>query len=140
MCPHTIRTVRLTRETFSWKYLLQVRLTRPFIFFATEPTIQLFGLYLAFTYGSMYCEFRETSIKTQQPTNFRTVFLTAIPSIFQDVYGLPVGIAGLHYIPLGIGMYGGTVMLAKIMDRTYAAFKDRAGGVGKPEFRLRKAI
>ena len=68
------------------------------------------------------------------------MFLTAIPSIFQDVYGFSVGIAGLHYIPLGIGMYGGTMILAKIMDKVYSALKDRAGGVGKPEFRLRKTI
>lgn len=67
------------------------------------------------------------------------VFLTAIPSIFQDVYGFSVGIASLHYIPLGIGMYGGAVILAKVMDRSYAALKEKAGGVGKPEFRLREA-
>ena len=69
-----------------------------------------------------------------------TVFLTAIPSIFQDVYGLSVGIAGLHYIPLGLGMYAGSVILAKTMDKTYAVLKKKAGGVGKPEFRLRKTI
>ncbi|KAF9654303.1 MFS polyamine transporter [Thelephora ganbajun] len=102
----------------SWKDLLQVRLIRPFVFFVTEPIIQLFGLYLAFTYGAMY------------------PFLTAIPSIFQDVYGLSVGNAGLHYIPLGIGMYGGAITLSVIMDKTYAALKEKAGGVGKPEFRL----
>ncbi|KAF9787003.1 MFS polyamine transporter [Thelephora terrestris] len=102
----------------SWKHLLQVRLIRPFVFFITEPVIQLFGLYLAFTYGVMY------------------LFLTAIPSIFQDVYGFSVGIAGLHYIPLGIGMYGGAMILSRTMDRTYATLKEKAGGVGKPEFRL----
>ena len=68
------------------------------------------------------------------------MFLTTIPPIFQNVYGFSVGIAGLHYIPLGIGLYAGTVILTKIIDRVYGALKDRAGGVGKPEFRLRKAI
>ena len=67
------------------------------------------------------------------------MFLTAIPSIFQDVYGFSVGIASLHYIPLGIGMYGGTVILAKIMDKVYNFLKEKAGGVGRPEFRLRKS-
>lgn len=66
------------------------------------------------------------------------MFLTAIPSIFQDVYGLTVGIAGLHYIPLGMGMYGGAMVLSRTMDKTYATLKEKAGGVGKPEFRLRK--
>jgi hypothetical protein len=64
--------------------------------------------------------------------------LTAIPSIFQDVYGFSIGIAGLHYIPLAIGMYGGAVILSRTLDRTYASLKEKAGGVGKPEFRLRK--
>lgn len=66
------------------------------------------------------------------------MFLTTIPSIFQDVYGFSIGIASLHYIPLGIGMYGGTMILAKIMDKAYNVLKEKAGGVGKPEFRLRK--
>ena len=35
-------------------------------------------------------------------------------------------------------MYGGAIILAKIMDKAYAALKKRAGGVGQPEFRLRK--
>ena len=29
-------------------------LIRPFVLFATEPIIQLFGLYLAFIYGTIY--------------------------------------------------------------------------------------
>jgi len=37
-------------------------------------------------------------------------------------------------------MYGGAVILSKPMDKTYAALKEKAGGVGKPEFRLRKEI
>lgn len=35
-------------------------------------------------------------------------------------------------------MYAGTMILAKIMDKAYAILKKRAGGVGQPEFRLRK--
>lgn len=30
------------------------------------------------------------------------------------------------------------MVLSKTMDRTYATLKDKAGGVGKPEFRLRE--
>ena len=35
-------------------------------------------------------------------------------------------------------MYMGTLFLSKTMDRTYNSMKERAGGVGKPEFRLRE--
>ena len=87
--------------------------------------------------------YRESQHPNRHPPANRVpnaVFLTSIPSIFQDVYGFSVGIAGLHYIPLGLGMYLGAVILSKTMDRVYAALKEKAGGVGKPEFRLRKAI
>jgi len=32
------------------------------------------------------------------------VFITTIPAIFQDVYHQQVGIAGLHYLALGVGL------------------------------------
>ena len=57
-------SVRLTGNVCSWKDLLQIRLIRPFVFFVTEPTIQLFGLYLAFSYGTMYREFHKMSSST----------------------------------------------------------------------------
>jgi nitrate/nitrite transporter NarK len=66
-----------------------------------------------------------------------TVVLTTIPSIFLGVYQQPVGIAGLHYIALGIGVTGASQLNAKTMDKVYVYFKSRNGGVAKPEFRLR---
>jgi hypothetical protein len=39
-----------------------------------------------------------------------------------------------------MGMYAGAVILAKTMDKTYTGMKEKAGGIGKPEFRLREAI
>ena len=61
-------------DIYRLKDLLQVRLIRPFVFFVTEPTIQLFGLYLAFTYGVMYREFHYAPTSAQQPTEFRTQY------------------------------------------------------------------
>ena len=63
--------VRLTGRACSWEDLLQIRLIRPFVFFVTEPTIQLFGLYLAFSYGTMYRESHKTSTFAKRPTEFR---------------------------------------------------------------------
>lgn len=37
-------------------------------------------------------------------------------------------------------MHTGTVILAKTMDKVYSTLKDKAGGTGKPEFRLRKGV
>jgi len=57
------------RSAYSWKDLLQIRLIRPFVFLVTEPTIQVFGAYLALTYGTMYCKsYKTPAITQQQPT------------------------------------------------------------------------
>jgi hypothetical protein len=66
-----------------------------------------------------------------------SVFITTIPSIFQDVYHERVGIAGLHYLALGVGLTCGSQINARFMDRVYKSLKSRNGGVGRPEFRLR---
>jgi len=66
------------------------------------------------------------------------VFITTIPAIFQDVYHQRVGIAGLHYLALGVGLTVGSQLSALFMDRIYLWLKSRSGGVGKPEFRLRE--
>jgi hypothetical protein len=68
-----------------------------------------------------------------------TVFLTTIPSIFGGVYQQSVGIAGLHYIALGVGVTGASQLNAKTMDKVYVYFKSKNGGVAKPEFRLRSS-
>lgn len=61
-----------------------------------------------------------------------------MPSIFEGAYHETVGIAGLHYIALGIGLYAAAQINARVIDRVYIHFKNKNGGVGEPEFRLRK--
>ena len=60
-----------------------------------------------------------------------------MPSIFEGVYGQPVGIAGLHYIALGVGLSGASQLNARTLDKVYVHLKNKNGGVGKPEFRIR---
>ena len=66
-----------------------------------------------------------------------SVFLTTIPTAFQDVYHERVGIAGLHYLALGLGLLIPAQINARLMDKVYKLLKARNGGVGRPEFRLR---
>ncbi|OSX67243.1 hypothetical protein POSPLADRAFT_1127181 [Postia placenta MAD-698-R-SB12] len=101
-----------------WGEIMQKALVRPFVLFAQEPIIQLFGLYLAFVYGTIYLVF------------------TTLPDIFAYVYHEKVGIASLHYISLGIGLYSASQINARLLDRVYIYFKNRNGGIGEPEFRL----
>ena len=60
-----------------------------------------------------------------------------MPSIFGGVYHESNGIAGLHYLALGIGMMLSSQLNARYMDRIYIYFKEKNNGVGQPEFRVR---
>ncbi|KAI0648903.1 MFS polyamine transporter [Trametes meyenii] len=112
-----IRTVYDSADR-QWKNLIKKALIRPFALFANEPIVQLLGLFMAFIYGTLY------------------LFLTTIPSIFEGVYREPVGIAGLNYIALGVGLTGASQINARLLDRIYKHYQDKNDGVGKPEYRL----
>ncbi|KAG1723456.1 MFS polyamine transporter [Suillus lakei] len=112
-----IRTV-FGGQDRSWRNIMTTALSRPFALFAHEPIVQLLGVYMAYLYGILY------------------LFLTTIPSIFQGVYQQPVGIAGLHYTALGVGLFVASQLNGKTIDKVYVHLKSKNGGVGKPEFRL----
>ena len=61
-----------------------------------------------------------------------------MPSIFTETYHQSVGIAGLNYLALGIGLFCAAQINGRVMDRVYIYFKRRNEGVGEPEFRLRE--
>ncbi|OAX40411.1 MFS general substrate transporter [Rhizopogon vinicolor AM-OR11-026] len=112
-----VRTVFETQDR-SWQIIMIKALTRPFAMFVREPIVQLLSVYMAYLYGIFY------------------LFLTTIPLIFQGKYQQPVGIAGLHYIALGIGVSGASQINARTMDKVYVHLKNKNGGVARPEFRL----
>lgn len=66
------------------------------------------------------------------------VYLNTIPSIYEGVYRESTGIAGLHYLAFGIGLTGASQLNARFMDKIYVHFKNKNGGKGRPEFRLRE--
>ncbi|PSS22698.1 hypothetical protein PHLCEN_2v2995 [Hermanssonia centrifuga] len=115
--PRVVRTVFQTADR-SWKELIVRSLLRPFILFAQEPIIQLFGVYLAFVYGTVY------------------LVLTNIPGIYTNLYHEKIGVVGLHYIALGLGLTLAAQVNSRLLDYTYVRLKKRNGGVGKPEYRL----
>jgi hypothetical protein len=63
-----------------------------------------------------------------------------MPLIFEEggVYNQPAGISSLHYIALGIGITLCSQINARTIDKIYAALKNRNGGAGKPEYRVRE--
>ncbi|KAF8996433.1 MFS polyamine transporter [Cyathus striatus] len=115
------------KQDRSWQSIFKTALSRPLRFFATESIVQLFGLYMAFVYG-LFPLF--TLILHKK------VFLVTIPHIFQETYGERVGVAGLHYIALGIGLTGTSQINSRMYDKIYAYLKNKYGTQGRPEFRL----
>ncbi|KAF8827318.1 hypothetical protein HHX47_DHR5001040 [Lentinula edodes] len=84
---------------------------------------------------------------TGKPTSFSTiyenenrnsVFITTIPGIFTIIYGESIGIMGLNYFALGLGMVFASWMNSRTMDKIYMYFKTRNNGIGEPEYRVRK--
>ncbi|KAI0055615.1 MFS polyamine transporter [Artomyces pyxidatus] len=112
-----VRTVYETADRH-WKAIFAKTMVRPFRLMALEPIIQVFGLYMAFVYGTFY------------------IFLTTLPTIFQRLYHERIGIAGLNYLPLGIGLMLAAQLNARVLDRVYAYLKAKNGGAGRPEYRL----
>ncbi|KAG7447085.1 MFS general substrate transporter [Guyanagaster necrorhizus] len=86
----------------------------PVVLLLTEPTAQLLGIYLAYIY----------------------VILTSIPDIYVVVYHESIGIAGLHYIAFGIGLYSGAQITNAILDELYLRLSAHYGTEGRPEFRI----
>ncbi|VDC03823.1 unnamed protein product [Peniophora sp. CBMAI 1063] len=113
-----ILTVYEEKMSRDWKVVMKKALVRPLVLFYHEPIIQLLGVYMALIYGIHYLS------------------LTTIPGIFQGVYHEPIGIAGLNYIALGIGITGASQINARMLDFIYRKLKERNGGAGKPEYRL----
>lgn len=135
----TYRTVYETDGSRHWRELFGRALTRPFKLFALEPIVQLLGIYMAFIYGVFY---RRCPNQLHDGLELSTlpVFLTTIPTIFADIYHEGPGIAGLHYIALGIGLSISAQVNARALDYVYKHFKARNNGHGEPEFRLPSMI
>jgi hypothetical protein len=112
-----VRTV-FQSDDRHWKRIMSKALVRPFAIFFREPIMQLLGVYMAFIYGLIY------------------LFLTTMPSIFGRVYHEKPGIAGLHYLAIGVGLSGASQVNARMLDKVYVYFQKKNGGAGRPEFRL----
>ncbi|KAJ7105084.1 MFS polyamine transporter [Mycena crocata] len=119
-----VRRVRskFTNEDRTWKRIFYTALTRPFSLFYHEPIVKLLGVYMAFLYGVFY------------------LFLTSMPLMFQGTYGESVGISGLNYFALGIGVTVSSQINARLLDYIFKRLKEKNGSAGQPEYRLPSMI
>ncbi|KAK3323348.1 major facilitator superfamily transporter [Cercophora scortea] len=102
--------------------LLRMSLSRPWIFLATQPIIQLLALYQAFNFGMLY------------------LFISSFPQLWEGRYGMPKGLASLNYISIAAGSLIGVNICGPATDAIYRRLKVRYGipavQPGLPEFRV----
>lgn len=99
---------------------LKISCSRPFILIATQPTIQICAVYMAYLYGLVY------------------LVISSFPSLYTSpaYYGESVQIGGLHYIALAVGYFIGAQGSANFSDWLYRRLKKRNNNVAKPEYRI----
>lgn len=98
--------------------VLKHTMLRPVKLLCYHPMILGLGSFMAFTYGFMY------------------LMLVTFPTVFKGTYGFSTGIAGLMFIPMGIGYLTGTLFWTLLIQHIYLRLTERNGGVPKPEYRL----
>ncbi|OAL01894.1 MFS multidrug transporter-like protein [Phaeosphaeriaceae sp. SRC1lsM3a] len=99
--------------------ILRKRLILPFIMMFTHPATQAPSLYRAYLYGVMY------------------LMLSTFPMVFENVYGMSVGIASLNYLSLCLGFMIGLQISHPLIDGLYARMKTYYNlEEGLPEFRV----
>ncbi|KAM9889256.1 hypothetical protein OXX79_012274 [Metschnikowia pulcherrima] len=64
------------------------------------------------------------------------LMIVTFPTVFKGDYGMTTNIAGLMYLPLGIGFILGTLFFRYAIDVAYRRLTKSNGGVAKPEYRL----
>ncbi|CAK7202400.1 hypothetical protein SEUCBS139899_005123 [Sporothrix eucalyptigena] len=93
--------------------------SRPFIMLGTQVIVQVLALYMMYLYGLLY------------------LVLATFPTLWTEIYHERLGISGLNYVALGVGLALGSQILAPLQDRIYAYLKQRYKvSVGRPEFRV----
>lgn len=128
------KAAELRRRTKNWgihakqeeievdfRELMTKNFSRPLRILVTEPIVLLLSIYMAFIYGLLY------------------LFLTAYPIVFQRIHGMNLGIGGLPYFGMIIGMFiaGITIVLLQpSYNRKLAANND----IPVPEWRLPPVI
>ncbi|KAL8402031.1 hypothetical protein RB596_008690 [Gaeumannomyces avenae] len=99
----------------------KVSLSRPWVLLFREPIVLLTTIYMAVVYGTMYMMF------------------PAFPIVFQQGRGWSVGVGGLAFIGITVGMTF-SVVYAIFDNRRYARLVKECDGDVPPEARLPPAI
>lgn len=94
------------------KNLAVNNLLRPIQMLIVEPIVSIFTIYIAFVFAVLFG------------------FFEAYPIIFQGTYGMSLGVSGLPFLGVGIGLIGGVIFFI-ILDKTIYNPKNPDGTRGK---------
>lgn len=94
------------------KNLAVNNLLRPIQMLMVEPIVSIFTIYIAFVFAVLFG------------------FFEAYPIIFQGTYGMSLGVSGLPFLGVGIGLIGGVIFFI-ILDKTIYNPKNPDGTRGK---------
>lgn len=101
--------------------LVTKNFSRPLRLLVTEPIVLLLSIYMAFIYGLLY------------------LFLTAYPIVFQQIHGFNLGVGGLPFFGMIIGMLSAGVMIV-LLQPSYNRKLAANNNVPIPEWRLPPVI
>ncbi|KAJ5146653.1 hypothetical protein N7526_000005 [Penicillium atrosanguineum] len=107
----------LGREKQSTYRLLSNSMSRPLILLFSEPVVQLFSVYGAIIYGTLYMLF------------------AAFPIVYEEGRGWNPGVGGLAFLGVMIGMIFGMLMTIPV-NILYRRVQDANEGYAPPEARL----
>lgn len=98
--------------------LLRASINRPFVLLCTQPIVQVWSLYCAYLWGTLY------------------LLIATFPNVWTDIYKESISIGSLNYLSLFVGMGIASQVGTRLADRYYKAATAKNGGQSNPEFRL----
>ncbi|KAF7197744.1 Efflux pump vrtL, partial [Pseudocercospora fuligena] len=104
-----------------WKKIWKNALTRPIILLFTQPIVMFLAAHMSLLYGIIY------------------LMLATFPTLWTspEYYNESIGIGGLNYLSLMIGMTAGAQIAGRVLDRAYRRLSARSPNKkGRPEFRV----
>ena len=101
---------------------LRVGLSRPWIMLFYEPIVSLLSIYMAIIFATLYMCF------------------AAFPIVFQQQRGWSVGVSGLAFLGVVVGMVAGIVYTILVDNKRYRRIVEANGGKAPPEARLPTAV
>ncbi|KAF2471754.1 putative MFS transporter [Lindgomyces ingoldianus] len=107
---------RTYNKNLTPKQLLARAVVRPTKMLLFSPIVLLLSVYSAFIFGLIYLLF------------------TTFPAVFEETYHFSLGIAGLAYLGLGLGMLFAIGLFGVLSDKLL--HQPRGGTVERPELRL----